>query len=140
MRSEATISRSSPSSYSSRTLPEASRVRPVTPHRLVERPARTTAGNRGCRLEVVREVGEQLGAVLADDDQVLEADAAELLAVAAGLERDHVARHQRVGRAAEVGALVDLEPDAVPERVVVALVELHPGRLAALRRVAGVLE
>src|SRR5918998_920329 len=90
--------------------------------------------------EFVRKVREQLGAVLADEYQVLEADAAERLAVATGLERDHVARDQRVGCAAEVRPLVPPEPDAVPERVVVALVELRARRFAALRRVAGALE
>jgi hypothetical protein len=49
------------------------------------------------------------------EHEVLETDAAELLAVTAGLERDHVARHQRVGRAAEVRPLVDLEPHSVAE-------------------------
>src|SRR5919108_283525 len=53
MRSEATISRSSPSSYSSRTLPEASRVRPVTPHRLDQRPARTIGGNPAYTAEIL---------------------------------------------------------------------------------------
>ena len=85
-------------------------------------------------LQVVGEVGQQLGAVLGDEHEVLEADAAEVLAVAAGLERDHVAGDQRVGRAAEVRPLVDLEADAVAERVEVALVELRAGRLAALGR------
>src|SRR3954462_15449318 len=82
---------------------------------------------------LVRKVRQGLAAVLGDDDEVLEPDAAEALAVAAGRERDDVAGHQRVGGAAEVRALVDLEPDAVPEPVEVALVEDGARLLGELR-------
>ena len=84
------------------------------------------------RSELVRKVRQGLAAVLGDDDEILEPDAAEALPVAAGLERDHVAGDERVARAAEVRALVDLEPDAVAERVEVAVLAApSPGSLVS---------
>src|ERR687898_2617324 len=124
MRSEATMSRSSPSSYISRTLPLARRGS-VTP-------ATLPTGS-----EVIREVREDLAAVLRDQHEVLQAAAALALPVAPGLHRDHVAGHQRVRGPGEVRALVDLQADAVPERVEVAVAQDLAGRLGQLRRLPG---
>ena len=69
----------------------------------------------GCTCsEVVREVRQDLAAVLGDDHQVLEPAAAVALAVAAGLERDHVAGQQRVGRAAQPGRSCTSSPTPWP--------------------------
>jgi chitodextrinase len=73
----------------------------------------TIVARREPLLELVRKIRQELGAVLAHEHEVLEPHASELLAVAARLQRDDVTRQQRVGRAAEVRALVDFEADAV---------------------------
>ena len=70
--------------------------------------------------EVIGEVREDLAAVLADEHEVLQPAAAVALAVAPRLHRDHVTRHERVRHAGEMRPLVDLETDAVAERVEVA--------------------
>src|SRR5215211_8312285 len=86
---------------------------------------------------LVRKIRQRVAAVLGDDDEILEPDAAVALAVTARLERDHIAGLQRVGGAAEPGTLVDLEPDAVPEPVEEAVAEHGAGLLGELRRQAG---
>src|SRR4051794_35033953 len=130
MRSEATISRSSPSSYISRTLPRARSGRSgavITPSKLPTAPA----GALGC-LEVVGELREHPAAVGGDEHERLQAAAAEARPVAAGLDRDDVPLDEVVRRPAEVGPLVDLEADAVPERVEVARLERRARRLGEL--------
>ena len=99
------------------------------------------AGRGIGHLQSVGEVGQHLGAVLGDQHEVLEPDAAEALAVAPGLERDRRRRRRgRRGVRPRFGPLVDLEADAVAERVEVPVVELAARRLAQLRRLAGALE
>src|SRR5688500_3407457 len=53
------------------------------------------AGSRS-QLQVVRVVGQLLGTVGGDEDQILEADPAVPVPVEAGLERDHVSFDQRL--------------------------------------------
>src|SRR5829696_1297098 len=92
-------------------------------------------------LEVVREVGQHLGAVLGDEDEVLEARAAEAVAVEARLDRDHVAGDEAVmSQPADVRLLVDLEPDAVAGSVEEAVEEHLTLGLVQLRRVAVLVE
>src|SRR5215213_5933703 len=88
------------------------------------------------RSELVRKLRQRLAAVVGDEHEILQADAAVALPVAAGLERDHVPGLQRVGRAAEAGALVDVEPDAVAEAVEEAVAQRLAGRLAQAGRQA----
>src|SRR5882724_12203290 len=73
--------------------------------------------------QLVGEVGEDLGPVLRDEDEVLQAHAAVALAVRPGLDGEDVTGDQHVGAAAEAGRLVDLEADAVAEAVEEALVQ-----------------
>src|SRR5215510_1887318 len=91
-------------------------------------------------LEVVRVVRENLAAVVGDEHQVLEPAAAVAVAVEAGLDRDHVARNELPGGAAERRLLVHLEPDAVAERVVEAVLEHLAGLLREKGREAALLE
>src|SRR5215211_9250623 len=87
------------------------------------------------RLQVVREVRQVLGAVLGDEHEVLEPDAAEALPVETGLERDHVAGDELLfADQAHARLLVHLEANAVPEAVVEAFVEHLSLLLSALRR------
>ena len=69
-------------------------------------------------LETVREVGQDLAAVVRDEHQILDANAAPPAPVEARLERDHVADDELVADAAHARRLVDLEPDAVAEAVI----------------------
>src|SRR5688500_18187312 len=86
------------------------------------RPCSGAARGRPLRgLELVREVGQHLGAVVGDEDEALEPDAAVALPVEAGLDREHVARHERLAVPADVRFLVHLEADAVAGRVVEAV-------------------
>src|SRR6202042_178004 len=78
----------------------------------------------GCRCsgtsgrQVVREVGQILGAVLGHEHEILEPDATVALPVEPRLDRDDVAHLQFVLRGeAQTGLLVYLEPDAVTESV-----------------------
>src|SRR5229473_1567426 len=65
------------------------------------------------RCQVVRVVREVLGAGLGDEHEVLEPAAAEAGPVEAGLDRDHVARDERIAaRGAHARLLVHLEPDS----------------------------
>src|SRR5437588_1493956 len=84
-------------------------------------------------LQVVREVGQELGAVIGDKHQILEPATAEAGAVAAGLQGHHVAGEEHVGRATERWRLVHLEPHAMSQRMEVALLEHLAGNLAELR-------
>src|SRR5262249_38319457 len=98
-------------------------------------PRRTTSARRR---QVVRKLGEELVAVLGDEHEILVADAAAAHVIEPGLDRDHVARDERLApREAEAGRLVGLEADAVPERGLEAV--LLPVR-GPLRREAGRLE
>src|SRR5581483_5854602 len=83
---------------------------------------------------------DDLDAVLGDDRDVLEPDAAPAAAVETGLEGDHVAGDEVVADAAERRALVHLEPDAVAERMEEAVLEHLSRRLRPLRRVTVLLE
>src|SRR5215204_1727208 len=103
----------------------------VTRLRLAQAPDRPS--------ELVRKIRQCLAAVVGDEHEVLEPDAAVALAVAAGLERDHVARLQRVAPAAEAGPLVDVEPDAVAEAVEEAVAQHGAGLLAELGRQSGLV-
>src|SRR4051794_3942912 len=67
------------------------------------------------RRQLVRKVRERLAAVFGHEHEVFEAHASVALAIAAGLQRDHVAHHQLVPRAAEPRLLVHVEADAVAE-------------------------
>src|SRR5262245_30502518 len=79
---------------------------------------------RRLRRQVVWEPRELLGAVLGDDDEVLEPAAAEAGAVQARLEREHLAAQQLlVPDHPEHGELVHVEADAVAERVEEPLLE-----------------
>src|SRR6187200_3338138 len=89
--------------------------------------------------ELVRKLRQCLAAVLGDDHEVLEPDAAVALPIAPGLERDHVAGLQRVAAAAEAGPLVDVEPDAVAEPVEEAVAQHGARLLAELGRQAGLV-
>ena len=75
--------------------------------------------------EIVWKSRQVLGAVLGDEHEILEPDAAEARPVAARLDRDHVAapRAARCRRKARARLLVHLEPDAVAERVEEAVLE-----------------
>src|SRR4051794_32854905 len=55
-------------------------------------------GQTRLRLQVVREAGQVLGAVVGHEDEILEPDAADALAVEAGLDGDDVAGLQRLVR------------------------------------------
>src|SRR5215208_2262443 len=101
----------------------------VTRLRLAQAPDRLS--------ELVRKIRQRLASLVGDDHEILQPDAAVALPVAAGLERDHVAGLQRVGRAAEPRALVDLETDAVAEPVEEAVAQHGAGLLGELRRQAG---
>src|SRR5437764_8842720 len=81
--------------------------------------------NRGerLRLQVVRVVREQLGAVRGDQRQILEPAAAEPGAVETRLERDHVALHELARVPAEPRLLVHFEADAMAEAVEEAFLE-----------------
>src|SRR5882762_4087295 len=93
------------------------------------------------RLQVVRVLRQVLRPVLRDEHEVLEADTSVALAVAPGLDRDHVAGLQRQLRSeAHAGLLVHLEPDAVTEPVEEAFGEGLALLLRALCRLAGRLE
>src|SRR4051794_15352098 len=92
----------------------------------------------GC--EVVREVGQQLAAVVRHEHEILEPAAAPAGAVEARLDRDDVARDQLARRTAEPRLLVHLEPDAVAERVEEAVLEDFPRLLRELRRIAVLAE
>ena len=72
------------------------------------------------------EVGQHLAAVLGDEQEVLDAHSAEAVAVEAGLDRDHVARHELLADQAEARSLVDGEADPVTEPVVEAVPEHLP--------------
>src|SRR5918911_4088141 len=68
--------------------------------------------------ELLRERGQDLGAVVSDDDEVLDADAAAALEVDARLDGHDVPGSERVrGRVGETRRLVDLDADAVAEPV-----------------------
>ena len=89
-------------------------------------------------LEVVREPGQHLAAVLGHEHEVLEPDAADRRVVAARLDRDDVAGDERAaGQQPHVRAFVHLEADAVPEAVEEPAVEHLAGRLRALGRIPG---
>ena len=65
-------------------------------------------------LELVREVGQDLGAVLGNEGEVFEPDAAEALPVEPRLDGDHVTGDEPVvAEPADVRLLVHLETDAV---------------------------
>ena len=72
---------------------------------------------------------QRLAAVLGDQQQVLEAHAADALdALDARLDRDHVSRDERVAAGEpEAGRLVHLEADPVAEAEVEAVRERLPG-------------
>ena len=74
-------------------------------------------------LQLVRIVRERLAAVLGDQQQILEADAADALdALHPRLDRDDVAGHQRLPAGQpQPRRLVDLEPDAVAQPEVEAV-------------------
>src|SRR5690349_14721080 len=104
----------------------------------------TVPGSLRPDLQVVGEVREDVAPALGDDAEILEADAAEALAVDARLDRDDVADHQVVAGEAHVRGLVHLDADAVAEPVEEVLIEgltvCQPaGRAVAagLDRVAG---
>ena len=59
---------------------------------------------RSRRVERGREVGDRLAAVFGDEDQVLDAHAAEAVPVEARLERDHVARRRARARSSRGSA------------------------------------
>ena len=90
--------------------------------------------------QIVRVVGEVLEAVLRDDEEILEAAAAEAGPVEPGLDRDDVSGDERrTRRDAHAGILVHLEPDTVPEAVEEPLLErlahvFGEQRLVAVRR------
>src|SRR6516162_5031609 len=68
------------------------------------------------RLEVVRVIRDDLGAVVGDEDDVLEPHAAVPGAVETGLDGDHVTRDERLLRdQTHSRSLMYLEPDAVAE-------------------------
>src|SRR6185436_20730088 len=123
MRSEATINRSPPRSYSSRTLPECSSGR-------VDVTARQDIS------QVVREVGQDLVAVLGDEHEILQTAAAEAAPIAPRLDRDDVAGDEIIAYPAHVRPLVDLQADPVPEPVEVPVLEHRVGLLGQLRRLA----
>src|SRR4051812_34066144 len=56
-------------------------------------------------LQVIRDVRQDLAAVLRDEQEVLEADAAVALAVRAGLDCDDVAGHERLVAGAAEGRI-----------------------------------
>src|SRR4029079_11576297 len=74
--------------------------------------------------------------VLRHEDQVLEPYAAEPVPIEAGLERDHVTRHELVARPREARRLVHVEADAVAEPVVEALPEDGALRPREARRIS----
>ena len=82
--------------------------------------------------QLLRERGEEVDAVVADDRQVLDPHAAEALEVDARLDRDGVPGAQRVARLGrEARRLVHGQPDAVTEAVAEVLAEAGVGdRLA----------
>src|SRR3954470_5358455 len=85
--------------------------------------------------QAVRMRRQALGVIVRDQYEVLEPYAAEALAVRARLEGEDVAGDERVLLdLAEDRALVDLEPDAVSERVVEALDERYAVLLVEERR------
>src|SRR3954451_9061318 len=90
---------------------------------------RDYTGSARLRLEVVRVVREDLAAVGGDEHQVLETAAAVAVPVDPGLDGDDVPRDELAGRATQRGLLVDLEADAVAERVVEAVLEDLAGLL-----------
>src|SRR5436305_8653635 len=88
--------------------------------------------------QAVRESRKRLAAVAGHEQQVLQANAAEALAVGPRLDRDDIARDELCRPAAtEVGLLVDLQPDAVAEAVEIPLAQHDARLLRALRRMAG---
>src|SRR5207248_1403232 len=92
-------------------------------------PRERAEGERRSRSEVVRVVREILGTVLGDEDEVLEAAAAEPRVVEPGLDRHDVSGHERVATCeAHARLLVHLQPDAVAEAVEEAVLE-HLARL-----------
>ena len=66
-------------------------------------------------LQVVGAVREQLVAVVGHEQQILDAHAAEAVAVEAGLDRDHIAGDELLAEHPERGRLVHLEADSVAE-------------------------
>src|ERR671918_2211505 len=101
-------------------------------------PGRGANGRLG--RQVVRVVGEELAAVLGDEDEVLQAAAAEAFAVEARFDGEHVAGHDLVAVPAQAGQLVHLEADAVAEAVEEALLEHLPWGLRELGGIAVPLE
>src|SRR4029077_12140641 len=82
-------------------------------------PPRTGSADR---VQVLRKRRQQLEAVLTDDRQVLDADAADAREVDARLDGDDVPDLDRVGRLGrETRRLVDEQADAVPEAVAEAV-------------------
>src|SRR5439155_2433147 len=73
--------------------------------------------------QLVRVVGEDIGAVRRDEHEVLQHTAAETRSVGARLDGEDVARHEFLAVPPEKRWLVHLEPDAVAERVVEALAQ-----------------
>src|SRR4051795_8512556 len=90
-------------------------------------------------LEAVRVLRQRLAAGCRDQEQVLEADAADALdALDAGLDRDHVADDELVvAGEAECRRLVHLQAHPVAEAEVEAVAELPAGLARPLGRVAG---
>src|SRR5438270_6391942 len=74
--------------------------------------------------QLLRERGQELGSVLADDGQVLDPAAADAFEVDTRLDRDDVARLERVGRLGrEPRRFVHLEAHSVAEAVAEVLAE-----------------
>src|SRR2546426_8951874 len=92
------------------------------------------------RLEVVRVVGEILGTVLRDEDEILESTTAPATAVETGLEGDDIALDELLPDPRQTRLLVDLEADPVPERVEVAVLDDLSGLLVQQRLVAFAME
>ena len=97
------------------------RARWALGRRVIAGQARTQYRPSGTQLSVsrsTREAREDLQVALADDDEVLDADAALAGQVDARLDRDDVPGHEWIGSArAQHRLLVHLEPDAVAEPV-----------------------
>src|SRR5262245_41463235 len=106
----------------------------------IVRPTALTPASCYLRLEVVRVVRQDLAAAFGDEHEVLEAAAAVAVPVEPRLDRNHVARAELAGRAAEGRLLVNLEAHAVAERVVEAVLEHLARLLRAQGRVAVLLE
>src|SRR4051794_23170827 len=100
------------------------------------------ASCRSCssRRQVVRVVREHLVAVVGDEDDVLQAEAAEPGAIQARLDRDDVAGDELVSTATERGQLVHLEPDTVAETVEEPILQHFAGVLVQLCLVAGLVK